>query len=102
MNLAVMQNQNAASVNAWGNTTGTIAVTDGPINNGFPTELIHGVGVQARSSENVFQLGAGGSAAVVAESIRVGGVEYRNRAHKHIIMVIFISLRGVVAARSWG
>src|SRR5262249_7518206 len=61
-----------AIVNAKGNTTGTIAVTDGPVNNGFPTELIHGVGVQARSSENVFNLATSGGVQAVGLSGSIG------------------------------
>jgi hypothetical protein len=60
-----------AQVNGRGNTAGTIAVTDGPVT-GLPTELIHGVGVQARSSENVFTLAASGGVNVAGLSGAIG------------------------------
>ncbi|MGD8330967.1 MAG: hypothetical protein PVJ49_16170, partial [Acidobacteriota bacterium] len=54
-----------ATVTALGNTVDTIDVHDGTVSmgGGFPTEAIHGLGIQAASSELVFSVAAGGGAA---------------------------------------
>ncbi len=64
-----------ATVNADGNTADTITVFDGSVATGgapFPTEAIHGLGVQASSSEttlNVASAGSGGSGVDIEGSL---------------------------------
>jgi hypothetical protein len=58
-----------ATVNAKGNSSSTIAVADGSVKPAIGSELIHGVGVEARSNENVFGVaGAGTASALIGAS----------------------------------
>src|SRR5439155_7553177 len=51
-----------ATVNARGNSPGTLTVLDGSVKPALGTETIHGLGVQARSSEEVFSVAGAGTA----------------------------------------
>ncbi|HEY1378701.1 MAG TPA: hypothetical protein VGF55_18020, partial [Gemmataceae bacterium] len=58
-----------ATVNAKANSAGSIAVPDGSVKPAIGTEMIHGVGVEARSSEDVFSVaGAGTASALIGAS----------------------------------
>ena len=70
---------NDAVVDAKGNGLTPISVFNGELNNGVPEpELIHGVGVQAQSSEDVFAVaasGAGGTFVGIAGAVTVETID---------------------------
>jgi len=73
-----------ATVNAQANSPAGIEVYSGDTSNGFATESIHGVGVQATSSENTVTMAGSGSAAFgvgVAASIPVDIILATTKAH---------------------